>query len=220
MTWISDVPAWTAQYLPALLRGLGYTVIAVVISGIVGSLVGMVLGLAATSPLPPARWISNIYTSIIRGIPPLIILFFMFFALPILFPLLTFSPAFTAILGLSIYAAAYVGEIFRGSINAIPQGQSEAAEALGMGYFVKFRYVIVPQAMRIVLPSGMGFLISLVKASALASAIQYAELTKEANIISTINNQPLVVFLVAAALYFVISYPMALLGRWWERKLA
>lgn len=220
MDSLTDIVDWIGRFLPALIKGLGYTALAVVISGAVGSIVGMVLGLAATSPVPPARWISNIYTNIIRGIPPLIILFFMFFALPILFPLLTFSPIFTAILGLSIYAAAYVGEIFRGSINAIPSGQYEAAEALGMGYFVKFRYVIVPQAMRIVLPSGMGFLISLVKASALASAIQYAELTKEANIISTINNQPLTVFLIAAALYFAISYPMALLGRWWERRLA
>lgn len=220
MSWLSEVFNWIALYFPALLKGLGYTILAVVVSGVIGSLVGLILGLAATSPLPPARWISNIYTNIIRGIPPLIILFFMFFALPILFPLLTFSPALTAILGLIIYAAAYVGEIFRGSINAIPRGQSEASEALGMGYYVKFRYIIVPQAMRLVLPSGMGFLISLVKASALASAIQYAELTKEANIISTLNNQPLTVFLIAAGLYFVISYPMALLGRWWERKLA
>jgi polar amino acid transport system permease protein len=220
MESLSDIFGWIVQYLPPLLKGLGYTALAVAISGAIGSLVGMILGLAATSPVPPARWISNIYTNIIRGIPPLIILFFMFFALPILFPLFTFSPTFTAILGLTIYAAAYVGEIFRGSINAIPRGQYEAAEALGMGYFVKFRHIIVPQAMRIVLPSGMGFLISLVKASALASAIQYAELTKEANIISTINNQPLTLFLIAAALYFVISYPMALLGRWWERRLA
>lgn len=211
---------WLGQYLPPLLRGLGLTAIAVAISGAVGSVVGLLLGLAATSPVPPLRWLSNIYTNIVRGIPPLIILFFMYYALPILFPLLTFSPAFTTILGLSVYAAAYVGEIFRGSINAVPTGQKEAAEALGMGYYGKTRYIIIPQAMRIVLPPGMGFLISLVKASALASAIQYVELTQQAHIISTINNQPLLVFFIAAVLYFAISYPMALLGRWWERRLA
>ncbi|MGH3440105.1 MAG: amino acid ABC transporter permease, partial [Sciscionella sp.] len=125
----------------------------------------------------------------------------------------------TAVIGLSVYAAAYIGEIVRGSIRAVPRGQNEAAEALGMNYYVKVRYIVLPQAMRIVLPPGIGFLISLVKASALASVIGYIELTKEGHIISTLNEQPLNVFLVVAALYFIISYPLALLGRWCERRL-
>jgi polar amino acid transport system permease protein len=209
-----------AQYLPPLAHGLGMTALLVVISGAIGSAAGLILGLAATSPLPPLRWASNIYTNIIRGIPPLVILFFMYFALPLYFPLLTLSNELTAVIGLSIYAAAYIGEIVRGSIRAVPTGQSEAAEALGMGYLVRFRYVIVPQAMRVVLPPGIAFLISLVKASALASVIGYVELTKEGHIVSTLNNQPLNVFLVVAGFYFVISYPLALLGRWAERRLA
>lgn len=209
-----------AQYLPPLAQGLGMTALLVVISGVIGCIVGLILGLAATSPLPPARWASNIYTNIIRGIPPLVILFFMYFALPILFPLLTLSQTLTAVIGLSVYAAAYMGEIVRGSIRAIPVGQGEASEALGMRYYHKFRYVIIPQAMKIILPPGIGFLISLVKASALASVIGYDELTEEGHIVSTLNNQPLNVFLVVAVFYFVISYPLALLGRWYERRLA
>jgi polar amino acid transport system permease protein len=209
-----------AQYMPALVHGLGMTALVVVISGAIGSVAGLVLGLAATSPLFPARWVSNIYTNVIRGIPPLVILFFMFYALPVLFPLLTFSPLVTAVIGLSVYAAAYIAEIVRGSINAVPDGQYEAAEALGMGYFLKFRYVVLPQAMKIVVPPGVGFLISLVKASALASVIGYFELTKEGHIVSTQNNEPLTIFLIVAGFYFVISYPMALLGRWYERRLA
>lgn len=208
------------QYLPSLAHGLGMTVQLVAVSGVIGSVAGLLLGLAATSPFLPARWLSNIYTSVIRGIPPLIILFFMYFALPILFPLLTLSDELTAVVGLSVYAAAYISEIVRGSIKAIPRGQSEAAEALGMSYYSKFRYVILPQAMKIVLPPGIGFLISLVKASALASVIGYVELTKEGHIISTLNNEPLNVFLIVAALYFAVSYPLALLGRWYERRLA
>lgn len=209
-----------AQYLPPLAQGLGKTALLVVVSGAIGSVAGLILGLAATSPLPPARWVSNIYTNIIRGIPPLIILFFMYFALPLLFPLLTLSNRVTAIIGLSVYAAAYIGEIVRGSIRAIPTGQGEAAESLGMRYYLKFRYIILPQAMKIILPPGVTFLISLVKASALASVIGYVELTKEGHIVSTLNNQPLNVFLVVAVFYFAISYPLALLGRWSERRLA
>lgn len=208
------------DFMPALLSGLVLTVVLVAISGVVGAIAGMILGVAATSPVAIARWISVVYTNVIRGIPPLIILFFMYFALPLLFPLLTLSNIATGIIGLSIYSAAYISEIVRGSILAIPRGQSEAAEVLAMGYFVKMRYIVLPQAMKIATPSGIGFLISLVKASALASVIGVTELTAEGHIVSTINNEPLTVFLVVAALYFVISYPLALLGRRFERKLA
>jgi polar amino acid transport system permease protein len=208
------------SFIPALLTGLVLTVILVVASAIIGSIVGLLLGVAATSPLAVARWISNIYTNVIRGIPPLIILFFMYFALPLVLPALTLSAITTGIIGLSIYAAAYVGEIFRGSILAIPQGQSEAADILAMSYSTKMRHVILPQALKIAMPSAIGFLISLVKASSLASVIGVTELTSEGHIVSTINNEPLTVFLIVAALYFVISYPLALLGRRLERRLA
>ncbi|GAA3754519.1 amino acid ABC transporter permease [Microbacterium kribbense] len=208
------------SFMPALLAGLVLTVVLVVASAIIGTIVGLVLGVAATSPLRVARWISNIYTNVIRGIPPLIILFFMYFALPLVLPALTLSAITTGIIGLSIYAAAYIAEIFRGSILAIPQGQSEAADVLAMGYFTKMRHVILPQALKIAMPSAIGFLISLVKASSLASVIGVTELTSEGHIVSTINNEPLTVFLIVAALYFVISYPLALLGRHFERRLA
>jgi polar amino acid transport system permease protein len=206
--------------MPALAHGLAMTALLVAISGAIGSVAGLILGLASTSPLFPARWVSNIYINVIRGIPPLIILFFMFFALPVLFPLATFSATITAIIGLSVYAAAYIAEIVRGSVNSVLPGQIEAAQALGMQYFVRMRYIVVPQAMKVAVPPGIGFLIALVKASALASVIGYIELTKEGHIVSTLNNQPLTVFLIVAGFYFVISYPFALLGRWSERRLA
>lgn len=209
-----------AQYLPPLGRGAEHTLVLSVISGVLGTAAGLLLGVSRTAPLPPLRWISATYTNIIRGIPPLIILLFMYFALPILFPAVTFSRQVTAVIGLSVYAAAYIAEIVRGSIGAIPAGQSEASEALGMNYYVRFRYVILPQALKVMVPPGIGFLISLVKASALASVIGYTELTEAGHIISTQNQEPLNVFMVVAFFYFLISYPLALLGRWFERRLA
>lgn len=208
------------HFLPALLTGLKLTVTLVVISALAGTVIGVALGLAATCPLAPARWLSAIYTNVIRGIPPLVILFFMYFALPILFPALAFSAMVTGIIGLSVYTAAYMSEIVRGSVLAVPRGQSEAADVLAMGYFLKIRYILLPQATKIALPSGVGFLISLVKASALASVIGVTELTDEGHIVSTVNNEPLTVFVVVAILYFIISYPLALVGRHYERKLA
>lgn len=208
------------HFLPALLSGLKLTVILVAVSAIVGTILGLILSLAATSPVRVARWISSIYTNIVRGVPPLVILFFMYFALPVLFPALVLSQISTGIIGLSIYAAAYISEIIRGSILAVPPGQAEAANVLGMGYYLKTRYVLLPQALKIALPSGIGFLISLVKASALASVIGVTDLTNEGHIVSTINNEPLTVFVVVAILYFIVSYPLALLGRHFERNLA
>ena len=209
-----------AQFLPPLLRGTELTLMLVGVSGVVGTILGLVFGMARIAPVPPLRWVAAVYINFLRGQPILIILLFIYFALPLLFPLATFNRGFTAIVALSIYAGAYMAEIFRGSIEAIPKGQEEAAEALGMGYFVKFRHVILPQAMKIAAPPAIGFLISLVKASALVSVIGFIELTKAGRIISTINQEPLQTFLVVAVLYFIVSYPISLLGRWYERRLA
>ena len=208
------------QFLPPLLRGTELTLMLVGVSGVVGTILCLVFGMARIAPVPPLRWVAAVYINFLRGQPILIILLFIYFALPLLFPLATFNRGFTAIVALSIYAGAYMAEIFRGSIEAIPKGQEEAAEALGMGYFLKFRHVILPQAMKIAAPPAIGFLISLVKASALVSVIGFIELTKAGRIISTINQEPLQTFLVVAALYFIVSYPISLLGRWYERRLA
>jgi polar amino acid transport system permease protein len=207
-------------YLPPLLRGAVRTVFICAVSGAIGTLIGLVFGIARSSPLRIVRWIGAIYTNLIRGIPILIILLFVYFAIPLMFPAATFSQAFTAIAGLSVYAGAYMAEIFRGSIEAVPKGQLEAAEALGMHYIQKMRYIVVPQAMKIVVPPATGFLIALVKASSLVSVITYTDLTRAGRIAMSDNQQPMTTFLIVAALYFVISYPISLFGRWYERRLA
>lgn len=208
------------QYLPPLLRGAGLTLVICVAAGVLGSLIGIVLGTAKASPSWIARVISTIYVNFIRGVPILIILLFTYFALPLMLPALTFSRGFTAVVGLSVYSGAYMAEIVRGGIQAVPKGQSEAAEALGMHYFVRLRHVIFPQAMKIAVPPGIGFLIALVKASSLVSVIGFVDLTRAGRIVTTLNQEPLTTFLIVGALYFVISYPISLLGTWYERKLA
>jgi polar amino acid transport system permease protein len=208
------------EYLPPLLRGAGLTLAICAASGILGSLIGVILGAAKASPSRIARWLSAIYISFIRGVPILIILLFVYFALPLMAPSLTFSREFTAVVGLSIYSGAYMAEIVRGGIQAVPKGQSEAAQALGMHYFSRLRFVIFPQAMRIAVPPAIGFLIALVKASSLVSVIGFVDLTRAGRIVTTVNHEPLITFAVVAALYFVISYPISLLGTWFERRLA
>lgn len=208
------------QYLPPLLRGAGLTILVCVASGVLGSLIGIVFGTAKASPSWIARGLSSIYVNFIRGVPILIILLFTYFALPLMLPALTFSKGFTAVVGLSIYSGAYMAEIVRGGIQAVPKGQSEAAEALGMHYFARLRHVIFPQAMKIAVAPGIGFLIALVKASSLVSVIGFVDLTRAGRIVTTINHEPLTTFIIVAAFYFAISYPISLLGAWYERKLA
>lgn len=208
------------QFMPPLLRGAVLTIFLCLVSGVLGTLIGVIFGIARSAPVRLVRWVASIYTNFIRGIPILIILLFMYFAIPLMFPAATFSRGVTAIAGLSIYTGAYMAEIFRGSIEAIPRGQLEAAEALGMHYLQKMRYVILPQAVKIAVPPAVGFLISLVKASSLVSVIGYTDLTRAGRIITSQNHLPLDTYVVVAALYFLISYPISLFGRWYERRLA
>jgi polar amino acid transport system permease protein len=208
------------QYMPPLLRGAGVTVGLVVAAGIAGTIIGMLFGVARSAPLAPIRWLASVYTNFIRGIPILIILLFLYYEIPLLFPYATFSQTITAVIGLSVYAGAYMAEIFRGSIQAVPRGQLEAGQALGLNYVQRMRYVVLPQALKIAVPPGIGFLIALVKASSLVSVISATDLTRAGRIITSQNHQALTTFLIVAALYFVISYPLSLLGRWFERRLA
>lgn len=208
------------RFLPPMLRGAGLTVGLVLASGIAGTIIGVLFGVARSAPLAPIRWLAAIYTNFIRGIPILIILLFLYYEIPLLFPYATFSQSITAFIGLSVYAGAYMSEIFRGSIQAIPRGQLEAGEALGLNYVQRMRNVVLPQALKIAVPPGIGFLIALVKASSLVSVIAATDLTRAGRIITSQNHQPLATFLVVAAFYFIISYPLSLLGRWYERRLA
>lgn len=208
------------ENLPPLLDGMLLTVFLVATSGFLGTVLGLVLGLARTAPSRSARVLSGVYIGFIRGQPVLIILFFVYFVVPLVFPALSLSRAITAIVGLSIYAAAYIAEIVRGSLLAVPSGQSEAAAALGMSYRLKLRYVVLPQALRIAVPPGIGFLVALVKATSLTSVIGYVELTRAGRITSTINQEPILTFLIVAVLYFIVCYPISLVGRWYERRLA
>jgi polar amino acid transport system permease protein len=206
------------QDLEALLRGALWTLALCVTSGILGTVLGLVLGLAATSPSRVARWVAHIYVYVIRGIPLLIIVFFAYFGIPLVFPGVELSAFVTAVIALTVFSVAYMTEIFRGSINAVPQGQLEAAEALGLSYTLKYRYVVLPQAMRIAVPPGIGFLIALIKDSSLVTVIGFVELTHAGTIVSNLTANPILTYSVVAAFYFVICYAVSRLGRWYERR--
>lgn len=206
-------------HLIPLAKGALMTIVLCVIAGILGSILGMILGMAKASPLRFARWGAAIYVNGIRGIPILMIIFFMYFGAPLLLPWLETSPFVTAVVALSVFAAAYIAEIIRGSIEAVDKGQHEAAEALGFNYTLKYRHIIMPQAMKIAVPPGITFLIALVKNSSLVTVVGFIELTRAGSIVSSLTADPLTTYSVVAAMYFVICYGISALGRICEKRL-
>lgn len=206
------------QDLVPLVEGAWLTIQLCTVSGILGVIFGLVLGIARTSPSRTARWISTIYISCVRGIPVLVIIFFVFFGIPLLFPGLEPDRFSSAVIALTCFAGAYVAEIVRGSIEAVAKGQSEAADALGLDYWRKLRYVILPQAVKIMVPPGIGFLIGLVKDSSLVTVTGLLELTHAGNVVTNLTGDPIKTFLIVAAMYFVICYGISSLGRLYERR--
>lgn len=206
------------QHLVPLAEGAWVTLQLVAVSAVAGSFLGILLGLGETSPIRVVRWVTMIYVNIIRGIPFLVLIFFAYFGLPLVIPGSGLPPFMTAVIALTVWASAYTAEIVRGSIDAIPKGQMEAAEALGLNYFSKYRHVIIPQAMRIVVPPGTGFLIGLVKESSLVTVIGFIELARAGSVVSNITQDPITTYLVVAAMYFVMCYGISLLGRFYEKR--
>ena len=201
-----------------LLRGLGWTLALTAIGFVGGILFGLVIALIRVSP---RRWLRNIaagWIAIFQGTPLLMQLFVVYFGLP-LFGISI--PAWGAVaVALTAHASAYLGEIWRGAIQAVPLGQSEAAHALGIKYRSLMRDIILPQAFRLSLPATIGFLVQLLKGTSLAAIVGFIELTRAGQIVSNQTFKPLIVFAIVGAMYFLMCWPLSLWGSRMERRLA
>ncbi len=182
-----------------------------------GSLLGVGVTLARISPIRPVRICGQIYLFIIQGTPLLVLLFIAYFGLA--FAGLDVPPLAAAAGAFSLYAAAFLGDIWRGAIQAVGRGQWEGSAALGLGWWRTLRQVVAPQALRIAVPPTLGFIVQLVKNTALASIIGYVELTRAGQIVSNSTFQPLKVFLTVAAMYFVICFTLSLVSRQLEARV-
>ncbi|NNU62812.1 amino acid ABC transporter permease [Ochrobactrum soli] len=200
-----------------LLTGLKWTVLLTAISFVGGGLIGLAVALLKTmSSVWPSR-IVTAYITVFQGTPLLMQLFVVYYGLA-LFQInidawAAVSIAYTA------HASAFLGDIWRGGIEALPKGQTEAAKALGIHYVSRIRYVILPQALKISLPATIGFLVQLLKGTSLAAIVGFVELSRAGQIISNQIFQPLLVFGVVGALYFILCWPMSLYGSYLERRL-
>ncbi|MCH9299801.1 amino acid ABC transporter permease [Pantoea allii] len=199
--------------LPLLWRGLVITLL-LSVAAIVGStLLGLLAAILRTSRLPVARQIALIYTELFRGTPVLITLMFIYFGVAYFgYDINLFA---AGILGLSIYQGAYIAEIFRGGIEAVPKGQWEVSWILGLSRRQTFTSVILPQTRGIVLPPLVGQYLSLIKDTSIVSMIGMSELMHQGQAIVDRIGQPVVVYGLVALLYFVICFP---LSRWVQHQ--
>jgi polar amino acid transport system permease protein len=181
-----------------------------------GALLGLVIALARTSQGRAARALSGGFVQVFQGTPLLLQLFLIFFGAPVLG--LDVNPWVAAGIALILNSAAFLGEIWRGCIEAVPRGQWEAALALNLGYGSLMRDVVLPQAFKIALPPTVGYLVQIIKGTSLAAIIGFTEITRAGQIINNATFEPLPVFATVAALYFVICWPLSLLAARMERR--
>jgi len=206
------------QALPLLLTGLVLTIELGVVSIVLGLVAG--LGVALVRLYAP-RWLSLLsiaYIDLFRAIPLLVLLIVIYYALP--FVGIRLSPFVAATAAISMVSCAYTAEIFRAGIEAIPRGQFEASQALGLGYFTMMRDVILPQAFRIVIPPITNNCVNVMKDTALASVVAMAELLKQATQTQALyaNPSPLIG---AAAIYILLLWPLVrMVGRLERRAQA
>jgi len=199
------------------LQGLGNTVLLCVAGLSLGLLIALFVGLARASHFRWLSWPAAVYIEIIRDSPLLMQLYLIFFALPLLG---LNVPIFAAgVATLMINASAFMAEIVRAGIQAIGRDQWDASRGLGMGYVQIMRYVVMPQAVRIMIPPGVGLLIGLIKDSSVISVISFIELTRVGQILTEKTFLSFQVFGIVAGLYFVMCYPLSRLALYTERRL-
>ncbi|WP_377848396.1 amino acid ABC transporter permease [Bosea sp. UC22_33] len=201
-----------------LLTGLKWTVLLSLVGFIGGGVFGLAIALMRISGRPLMERITSGYIALFQGTPLLMQLFVVYYGLALVG--LKLDAWVAVAIGFTLHASAYLGEIWRGSIEAVPKGQTEAAKALSLNYVSRMRDVVLPQAIRISLPATVGFLVQLIKGTSLAAIVGFTELTRAGNIVSNQIFQPLLVFGVVGILYFLLCWPLSLYGSHLERRMA
>jgi polar amino acid transport system permease protein len=204
------------EFLPILLQGVWLTIVVTVGSLALSTILGLIWAMMRVSGVRALSGLSAGLINLIRGIPIIVLLFYLYFVMPDFGITLTALQA--AILGLGIAYSAYQAENFRAGIEAIDKGQIEAAQTIGMGWWLTMRRVVLPQAVRIVLPPYGNIMIMLLKDSSQASTITVAELALQGKLIASSTFKNTSVFTLVALMYLTMSIPLILLVRHLEER--
>ncbi len=205
------------QDLLYLVLAMRWTLVLTLMAMAGGTVIGTLVAACGASKHAAARTLAKAYVGTVQGIPLLAWLFVFYFGFPIFGVTV---PAWTAAaIGFSVYAGGFLGEIWRGALISIPRTQWEAGVSIGMSYVEQLRYVIIPQAIRVATPPTVGFIVQLVKNTSLAAVIGFVELTREGQLTAAATFQPLAVYSLVAALYFLLCYPLTVCSRRLEGRL-
>lgn len=205
-------------YIPFILEGIWVTLKFVIVAIILGSILGTILALFKIGSIKPLRWFADAYTSIFRGTPLILQLMIIYYSIPQLTGY-DISPFLSAILAFGLNSSAYISEIIRAGIQAVDKGQMEAAQALGIPYRSMMKDIILPQALKNILPALMNEFITLTKESAIVSTIGYLDLMRRAQVVGSDlfrNFEPL---LFVGLIYWCLVMGLTVLGRMFERRL-
>ncbi|MEV4754797.1 amino acid ABC transporter permease [Micromonospora sp. NPDC049559] len=217
------MPAWVPPVASYLATGLRTTALLALVSIVASVALGVVLGTLLTLPSRPVRAAVRAYVEVWRGLPIIVILFFIFFVLPVVgLRVETFT---AAAVGLSLWGSANAAEVVRGAVRSVPRGQTEAGAALGFGWAGRMRYVVLPQAARRALPPLVGLVVNLTQQTSLAAVIGLLDILEAAQRsierLTLTGGDTHAVPILGAVLgvFFVVCLALTLLSRWLERRL-
>lgn len=211
-------PVLAIESLPYVLEGIWYTLLISIISMLGGLVIGFFLALARTSPLKILQWPARLYISFMRGVPILVILFLLYFALPVIG--IEFTAVQAALIGFTINSAAYIAEVFRSALASVDKGQWESSTALGLTYWQTMRRIILPQSVRIAVPPLSNVYLDLIKASSLAAMITVPEIFQKARVIGGREYDLLTLLILVALIYWAICSVMTVLQNYLEKRYA
>jgi polar amino acid transport system permease protein len=208
---MADFSFWVI--LSNLLLATRWTVVLSLIAFVSGGIVGLLLLFLRASRIKPLEWFTKTYIEFFQGTPLLMQLFLFFFGVALFG--VEVSPWIAAWLALTFWTSAFLTEIWRGCVEALPRGQWEASASLALSYVEQMRYVILPQAARIAIAPTVGFSVQVIKGTALASIIGFVELTKAGTMLNNATFRPFLVYALVALIYFCLCYPLS----WYAHKL-
>lgn len=206
------------EYRSYYALGLGYTLLLSALGVLFGFLIGLIISLVRMSGIRPLTWLGTAYVEILRGTPMLVQLMIIHYGLALTLGI-NFSPLQSGIITLSLNSSAYLAEIFRAGIQGVDRGQMEAARSLGMSRGQAMRHIILPQAFKSVLPAIGNEFITIIKESSIISVIGMADIMYQAGVVKNITYQGLSPFIIAAAIYFVLTFMLSKLLGVWERRM-
>jgi His/Glu/Gln/Arg/opine family amino acid ABC transporter permease subunit len=201
-----------------LMSGLQMTLIISAMTLVLAMVLGLVIALMDMSRFTPLRWIGISIGEVIRNTPILVQLLWVYYVLPIVFSVRIESLT-ALVIGLSLYQAAFISEVYRSGIQGVPTGHREAAQVLGLTPIQSFLRIVLPQAVRMTLPPLASNFVQLIKFSSLGAVISVSEITRRGMELSASNFRPLETFTFIAVVYFLICWPLAMAIRWWERRM-